>query len=324
MNEVFKISTLYIIGNGFDVAHGLQTNYWKMREYIDERDSGFLGNFETLYNIRPLDDTEPWYTEKAQERWNKSVDHSLWSMFEYQMGNPNTTEMLELSSSVTEGMRTQGIRDHMDLYWEEHFGFIDKLQSYVKEWIETIDTDNIIPIKKCLINSVDLFFNFNYTDILEKVYGIDEVLHIHGGVNSVCDLDPIMGHCNKSDIKKHLEWAEMAAKEYAEAEASIQDAIANYLEKIYKDSQKQILVNDSFFKRLETVNDVVVIGWSGGEVDHLYLRHIINSVSLNTSWTVYWHSNKDLASLENVFEKEGLIDKNVVTFDQSDNFWDTV
>lgn len=53
------IKTLYIIGNGFDVAHGLRTDYWKMREYIADVNPEFLGLFEELYDIRPLDDTEP-------------------------------------------------------------------------------------------------------------------------------------------------------------------------------------------------------------------------------------------------------------------------
>lgn len=29
--------------------------------------------FEKMYNIEPLDDTEPWYTAEAQKRWEESV-----------------------------------------------------------------------------------------------------------------------------------------------------------------------------------------------------------------------------------------------------------
>lgn len=28
------MKTLYIIGNGFDIAHGLDTSYWNFREYL--------------------------------------------------------------------------------------------------------------------------------------------------------------------------------------------------------------------------------------------------------------------------------------------------
>lgn len=30
------MSNLYIIGNGFDIAHGLDTRYWKLREFIEK------------------------------------------------------------------------------------------------------------------------------------------------------------------------------------------------------------------------------------------------------------------------------------------------
>ena len=59
------IKTLYIIGNGFDIAHGLDTRYWKFREYLEIENPNFLMEFEALYNIHPLDDTEPWYTQSA-------------------------------------------------------------------------------------------------------------------------------------------------------------------------------------------------------------------------------------------------------------------
>ena len=52
------MSNLYIIGNGFDIAHGLDTRYWKLREFIEKRDPNFLMQFEELYDIYPLDDTE--------------------------------------------------------------------------------------------------------------------------------------------------------------------------------------------------------------------------------------------------------------------------
>ena len=238
--------------------------------------------FEELYDIQPLDDTEPWYTQEAQERWNKSVNNDLWSTFEEKMGKPNTSEMIEQAECVTEGMSLVDIRDHMDLYWREQFGFITKLQSYVKEWIETVDTDGVKCKRKNLIGSNEIFLNFNYTDVLEKVYGIEDVLHIHGGVSSVCVIPPIMGHCNKKDIQQHRLWAKKADEVYSEAEASVLDAVADYLEEIYKDTQERILLNQYFFEKLKSVNHVVVIGWSAGEVDIPYLKEVISKVNNDT------------------------------------------
>lgn len=318
--EVFLIKTLYIIGNGFDIAHGLDTRYWKFREYLEEVDPYYLRVFEELYNIQPLDDTEPWYTHEAQERWNKVVNNDLWSVFEEKMGRPNTTGMIEQSECVTEGMPLVDIRDHMDAYWKVQFGFIAKLQSYVKEWIELVDTDGVMCKRKDLLESNDIFLNFNYTDVLEKVYGIEDVLHIHGGVSSVCDISPIMGHCNKKDIQLHRLWAKEADEAFSEAEASILDAVADYLEEIYKDTGERILSNNYFFDKLKNVNHVVVIGWSAGEVDIPYLKKVISKVDIKSKWTVYWYDDIAYNALQEAFK--GIIDERRIEYIQSDEFWD--
>lgn len=297
----------------------MKTHYWELRQYIDEKDPEFIREFEELYNIQPLDNSEPWYTDEAQKRWNRAVDYDLWSEFERFMGNPNTTEMLERSISVTENMPTMGIRFLMDQYWKKQFGFINKLQDYVREWIESIDTSHVACQKKSLTGSRDLFLNFNYTDILEKIYGIENVLHIHGGVKAVCDIPPIMGHCNKQDIQKHRQWSKEAAEEFAEAEASIQSAVADYLETIYKDTQEQIKFHRKFFDKLREVNCVVIIGWSAGDADIPYLKEINKCVCPNTKWIAYWYDNTALNSLESVFEKEGIVN---IEYIQSDEFWD--
>mgnify|MGYP002473366611 CR=1 FL=1 len=268
-----------------------------------------------------MDVTERWYTKEIQEYWDKDVNYSLWSTFEKFMGNPNTSQMIEQSKPATEGMPPVGIRYCMDLFWKERFGFINKLHRYVKEWIESVDTSKVICRKKGMVNSTDFYFSFNYTDVLERVYGIESVLHIHGGVASVCDVPPIMGHSNEQDIQKYREWAKEAANEFDEANASIMDAVADYLETIYKDTKSQIRFNKSFFNRLSTVNRVIIMGWSAGEADIPYLQEIIKNISHNTRWTVYWYNKDAYNSLENVFKKESIVDNNVIEYIQSDAFW---
>lgn len=40
------MKTLYIIRNGFDIAHGLDTSYWSFREYLNDSCPEFLQEFE--------------------------------------------------------------------------------------------------------------------------------------------------------------------------------------------------------------------------------------------------------------------------------------
>ena len=119
------------------MAHKLDTSYWNFRKFLEENHPEFLSGFESLYNIQTLDDTEPWYTKEAQERWNNKIYDELWSEFENTMGYPDTTGMLDSSTSVLDDMDldggNMGILDTMNKYWRDEFGFIDKLQMYVKE-----------------------------------------------------------------------------------------------------------------------------------------------------------------------------------------------
>ncbi|MER2149505.1 MAG: AbiH family protein, partial [Ruminococcus sp.] len=40
------LSNLYVLGNGFDLAHGLKTRYWDFRTFLDKNHSEFLTEFE--------------------------------------------------------------------------------------------------------------------------------------------------------------------------------------------------------------------------------------------------------------------------------------
>ena len=318
---------LYIIGNGFDVAHGLHTDYWKFRTYLEKHHPDFLSQFEKLYGIQQLDDTEPWYTIKAQERWNQAVNKDLWSAFEELMGHPDITDMLNFSSCILDDMDLEGgnigIRDTMDTYWREQFGFVKLLQDYLKEWIEQIDTSGILPRKTELIcNDEDYFLNFNYTDVLERVYQIDDVTHIHGSVENVSDISPIMGHSNKTERERHRQSAKEADEEYNEGESSIQDAIADYLEAIFKDTSSIINFHSRFFRNLNKIEHVIIIGWSAGSVDIPYLLKINESVRKDTKWTVYCYNNEAYASLKNAFDEVKIDGNYEVEYVQTDEFWD--
>ena len=93
-----NVMTLYIIGNGFDMAHGLNTSYWNFREYLDINYPEFLYEFERLYNIAQIDFSDPRVSEQTYKNWQSSVQRILWSNFEKNMGMPNIDGMMDLST----------------------------------------------------------------------------------------------------------------------------------------------------------------------------------------------------------------------------------
>ena len=157
---------------------------------------------------------------------------------------------------------------------------------------------------------------------LETVYKIEDVLHIHGGVSSVSDIDPIMGHCNYQDIEEHRRLAGEADEVLNEGEASIHRAIANYLRSIYKDTNSIISLSESFWEKLSDIDAVVVVGWAAGKADWPYLRKIQKSIKDDTKWHVYYYDNKALAALSKAMQEEGIEGKYEVTYMQTREFWD--
>lgn len=317
------MSTLYLFGNGFDIAHGIFTPYSAFRSYLEKNHEEFLRRFEAMYHIQPLDDTEPWYTDKDQERWDKKVLKELWEAFEEEIGHPDVEGMYDMAASLAETMPADGVKDTLDWHWRREYGFSSDLQKYVLEWLQTIDTSKATVRKKALACSEsDLFMTFNYTDTLERVYGIDYVLHIHGGVPSCSSLAPIMGHGNRLLIDQYRRKSEEAKEDGIEWAASINSAIARFGESMYKDTSALMSMNESFFSNLGGVGEIVSLGLSFGDVDIPYLERIASQVKPTAKWKIYYYSEKDRRRLKSVFGILGITSKFEVYFLHSDMFWD--
>lgn len=317
------MKTLYLLGNGFDLAHGINTYYSSFRTFLSENHEDFLTQFERMYNIEPLDDTEPWYTANDQKIWEDRVLKDLWESFEEEIGKPDVDGMLDMAESLTDGMPEEGVKDTLDAYWREQYGFSIDFQKYVLEWLETIDSSVASVKKKELVgDKSDLFINFNYTDTLERVYGIKNVLHIHGGVSSCTTTPPIMGHGNKKLIALYREKAKKAQEEFVEWEESIYNAVADYEEDLYKDTEKIIHKNNDFFSSLSDINRVVCLGLSFGDVDIPYLERIGRAIKPATEWVVYYYDPASLERLKNVFNTIGISKEYETIFLKSDSFWD--
>jgi len=315
--------TLYLFGNGFDIAHNINTPYSSFRAFLSEKHESFLTQFEAMYHIQPLDDTEPWYTDAAQKRWEQSVLKNLWSFFEEEIGNPDVDGMHDMAESLLDGMPSEGIKDTLNAYWREQYGFSKSFQKYVLEWLETIDTSKATCKKSELVNNQsDLFINFNYTDTLESVYGIRDVLHIHGSVPTCSTTLPIMGHGNKYLVDLYRRKAKKAQEQFIEWEESICNAIADYCETLYKDTDKIISLNEKFFSSLKNVEQIICLGLSFGDVDIPYLVRIQQEIKPTTKWMVYYYDSAARKRLKDVFGILGISRKYEVYFLQSDSFWE--
>lgn len=272
---------LFIIGNGFDLAHGLKTKYEHFRDYLEEIDGFFLGSLEEMYGYSIGSSSE-------------LIKDYLWKDFEGNLSYIDETSIIEQGEDIELGLEWEdiGVEDTLNLHWESQYKFIQALNEYVMKWIKGININ--VQKNTDFINAEDLFITFNYTLLLEEVYDVSKynVLHIHGSVDED-DILPIMGHGNKDKIIETREIARNSKEKFREKQSSIYNAIADYYERTLKDVNFHILTNDSFFRRLIDINSISIIGHSLGDVDMPYFKEIFENVSEDTIWNIYLYNDEE-------------------------------
>ena len=251
------MSTLFIIGNGFDIAHGLKTSYWYFMEYLEKYAEDFYTEFVSLYGYPPYGPDR--FNSKKDEREyykrrRESEYEALWKDLEHTLGIADEQNMLDFSASTVESLDLEsgpvGIEDTLNYYWEEQYGFMTQLNDYLYRWARQIRLFKATPQSDRLLNNTnDCFMTFNYTNTLERIYHIPNVnvLHIHGGLPPVCYTKPIIGHGNKAVIDKYRQEAHKADEEFDE-------------ETFYETEKRLDLINHLKSKYGNTIADIIKYG----------------------------------------------------------------
>lgn len=298
---------LFIIGNGFDLAHNLPTQYMNFREYLEEKDWNFLMMLEETYGFCSDSNVE-------------ALKEYLWQNFESNLSNIDETGILENGEHISLGLEDDnyGVEDTLDEYWEKQYGYIKDLDKYLKRWINSIDIKVNRKTNYITEENNDLFITFNYTLLLEKIYDIDsyDILHIHGSVDDK-DISPIIGHGDYKKIEdmkaRALEYAEMSL----EKETSIYNAVRNFYERTFKDVKHCIWWNENFFVRLKEIEQVFVIGHSFGDVDLPYFEEIFSNVSQQTVWNVFYCKPEEECIFKDKLIKIGIKKENIKVYHAS-------
>lgn len=258
--------TLHIIGNGFDLAHGIASTYKDFKNYAWKHGDQYqIGLLETCYpEMNPL---------------HKELE--LWCDLEKALGNPDfqaafdeATEDIELEDGH-EGRYQAQMEDAPEYALEMMFAAFHKV---FDDWVHHIDID-VEPLDKIEYFDVNgRFLSFNYTDTLEKVYSIprERINYIHGRRNSNDEI--IVGHCAIVNANSQLsddpaiyeyQGYENIAKQVNEQRKSVNDIIRN---------------NKDYWNTLNGVNKVVVFGHSLSEVDMAYFHEIVTNVTDDCEW----------------------------------------
>lgn len=293
---------LFIIGNGFDIAHGLPTRYTDFRDYLQETNWEFLIKLEVPYG----------FTIESRRDF---VEKMLWKDFETNLSAINEEEIIDGALSIDMGLEggDVDIEDTLNVYWEEEYQYIKRLNDYVNEWVQKIDIDVLPKTTKIKKHSKDLFLTFNYTLVLEQVYKIqsEKILHIHGSVDGDNDETPVIGHGDNERIEKAKERALVAAENFWEKESSIYQAIVNYYERTRKNVDFFLRYHSVFFSKLSSIEQVNVIGHSWGDVDMPYFRKVLSKIRQNAKWNIYYYEDREKIEFYNKALAIGIKKENV-------------
>lgn len=278
---------LYVIGNGFDISHGIPCKYSDFYNYLNDNRSDILESMEKFYYV--------------------GNDSELWSDFECNLEKNIVYESLsEIIGENTPNLASDDFYKDLStaqIYIEQECDeLLENIRSGFEEWIESLKA---LPVsKKYKLDMSACFFTFNYTDVLERIYKIPvaNILHIHNKVGE----ELIFGHGKKSEdfnVKEALyedENAFLSEDEYGNIESNevgherfAEGAVCAFYDKMRKHTEDIIQNNSGFFNNLSTIEEVVALGHSYNEIDLPYFRKIAESINNNAKWVLCYYSDED-------------------------------
>ena len=318
---------LVVIGNGFDIAHGLHTKYSDFMEYLlsyEQKPEVIKGRFIRLDSVSLQD--------QARHRFYEAIskyipEQDLWSSFEEALAVLDDEQLQDDNSCYLLGYGDENWRDsaHHDFQYMigEALSFASDIPSYFSQWIGNIDTRVPPQISSQIISRNCLFLNFNYTDTLETAYGISAgwILYIHGKALRGDRL--ILGHHSDTLFQdepipqfQSEEEREIYYDNYTEDVriAEAQEIIKSYFRGTYKDTASIIGNNQAFFHSLTTINEVFVLGHSLSPIDFDYFIEIKKFVSPTCKWYISYYSQDDLYEAQKLIKTLGLQSYQLITF----------
>lgn len=271
------MSNINIIGNGFDLYHGLPTSYYYFACYILLHDEEFYDELASMYGF------SKGIMHHVTDDLERGIDDcGYWNEFERRLGLISSSW---IEDSLLDDLNLE-YPDAVDLDIDKSDN-VEKLQSLFEQWInETIDleqnyqvVEKNIGAKKLSFLETDEFISFNYTHTLEEVYDMDNVFHIHGsgklyGANEVL----IIGHGNNQIIKElskkiqkldvdDFDQPSRNRKLECKSELEVLNALKKPVEYCMEDLRK-------YLDQLKPPEKIIVWGFSLCEVDLVYINEI--------------------------------------------------
>ena len=286
---------LYIIGNGFDLHHGIPCGFEDFMKWVKEND-------ETLFT-----DLTQVYNDAEDNKWWKDFENSLArlniSYYANKKGNLYDPEYIKEGSieEKTEYASQKVIEDFHKIK--------ESLRNDFQKWLSEAYGNYQKDKKIQFPNKDSIFLTFNYTKTLEDIYEIDakRVYHIHGVIDDKDSM--VVGHgLGEDELNDMLKSQELRIGEVWNKKLNRMTrlqivtpkhkelAALSSLESIVslkKDVEGCIEKNQQFFNEILDVERIYVYGFSFSSIDMPYLEKIIRRTKPETHWVISWYSQED-------------------------------
>lgn len=300
---------LNIVGNGFDLYHGLPCSYYYFGCYLLVNHPEFYVELASMYGFS-------YGIPTGYEDFEYGVEDVFWRYFEEKLGDLDST-WIEEKLEDDLGLECQ---DPVDIEIPESANS-EVIKRYFQEWISsTLDLEQNFEIvkqnlgmKKIRWKKNDYFVNFNYSHTIEKVYNIssNRVFHIHGECGE--DSELIVGHGNQEQINEYndiLEEMKNSSEYYGyqstrnryneyNCELSILEDLRKNTSQLISDMERQLSW------RAENVTEICVWGFSCGPVDMPYIERL-NELYPNVAWSFSYYDLSEKNRREELVKNLGL------------------
>ncbi|MFD3191883.1 bacteriophage abortive infection AbiH family protein [Sedimentitalea sp. HM32M-2] len=241
---------LFIIGNGFDLHHGIPSGYGDFGRYVEQNDPAtFQLINEYLF-----------------------VDEDFWYCLEERLATFDSDKILDHAANflVSYGVDDWSDADHHNYEYEIQQvagGLSCDMRDRFADWVRSLPIPNAkFSPKIACVSPEAHFLNFNYTPTLQQAYNVPDqnVLHIHGRASEP-NSKLVLGHGWERDADESL-------SRYVDEDTDTRVAggyhlIDQYFADTFKPAGSIIALNKSFFTGLQNVREIWVLGHSLADVD---------------------------------------------------------
>ena len=301
--------TLYVLGNGFDLMHGVRSSYYAFRDSMGKRN--------------PL-------------RWDLETfltPEDIWADFEEALGHFDG-QALGSGFLVDQWLDDFGAYDK-DAAAADFFLAVEAaggplrtiaeaLPGRFRRWVEGLAPGTADRPLRAMFRGGKVLC-FNYTEFVETLYGVprEAVCYLHGCRRRERGRSPeplILGHRPgaSDDAYPMPEWSARKSRRRRELFEAAQDQVLWHLAEsdraLTKDSAGVLEAHRDFFRSLGDMETVVTVGHSLSPVDWDYFRAAAEVLPRGAAWYFGCHSLGDLERLEELLPVLGLTPEEVTVF----------